>query len=432
MKRRRTRRRTRKRPKRRPIDPPVDILVSKNLTIERLDPVTGHGVVFDGNDILTVPFTAPGDDVAVSNGAATLQAPTSDIRRTPPCPHFGECGGCQLQHIDDAALAGWKRGVVSDALARHDIEVTVAPTVTVPASARRRARFTLQRTKKTAPFGFRAAGEHRIVDMQTCAILTPSIIDALPHLRGIALAGAPRKRAVTLQVTQTDTGLDVMAEDMKEMDLPLQEILSAIAERADLARLVWNGELLLQRRRPALRFGPATVHPPPGAFLQAAREAEGIILDILRTAIGEAKTVADLFCGLGTFALPLAEKAFVTAIDSDAKMIAALDEGARTCPALRPVTAKAHDLFRNPLLPEDLARFDAVVIDPPRTGAKAQIDHLAASTVPVIAMVSCNPATFARDARTLLDGGYRAGPIVPIDQFRWSPHTEVVGIFRRA
>ena len=406
--------------------------MSKTLTIDRLDPVTGHGVSFDDGDIVTMPFSAPGDEVVRSNGTATLQARTSGIRRTPPCPHFGDCGGCQLQHIADDALADWKRGVVSDALARHDVEVTVAPTVTVPASARRRARFTLQRTKKTAPFGFRAAGEHRIVDMQTCTILTPLIVAALPHLRGIALAGAPRKRAVTLQVTQTDAGLDVMAEEMKEMDLPLQDSLAAIAERADLARLVWNGELLLQRRRPALRFGPATVHPPPGAFLQAARETEAVIIEILRAAIGNAKTVADLFCGLGTFALPLAERASVTAIDSDAKMIAALDEGARTCPALRPVTARAHDLFRNPLLPDDLARFDAVVIDPPRTGAKAQIDHLAASTVPIIAMVSCNPATFARDARTLIDGGYRAGPIVPIDQFRWSPHTEVVGIFRRA
>jgi len=223
-----------------------------------------------------------------------------------------------------------------------------------------------------------------------------------------------------------------MAEEMKGMDLPLQETLSGIAERADLARLVWNGELLLQRRPPELRFGSAVVRPPPGAFLQAARETETVILDILRTVIGEAKNIVDLFCGLGTFALPLAEKAAVTAIDSDPAMIAALDAGARTCPTLRPVTAQTHDLFRNPLLPDDLARFDAVVIDPPRTGAKAQVEHLGASMVPVIAMVSCNPATFARDARTLIDGGYRPGPIVPIDQFRWSPHTEVVGIFRRA
>ena len=428
----RKRPRKKNRKKRKPTDPPVGPAVSKTLTIERLDPVTGHGVVFDAGDILTLAFTAPGDEITVSDGTVTPGAPISDCRRSPPCPHFGECGGCQLQHIADDALADWKRSIVQDALGRHDVDAPVAPTITVPAASRRRARFTLQRTKKTAPFGFRAAGEHRIVDMQTCAILTPDIVTALPSLRAIALAGAPRKRAVTLQVTQTDAGLDVMAEEMKGMDLPLQETLSGIAERADLARLVWNGELLLQRRPPELRFGSAVVRPPPGAFLQAARETETVILDILRTAIGEAKNIVDLFCGLGTFALPLAEKAAVTAIDSDPAMIAALDAGARTCPALRPVTAQTHDLFRNPLLPDDLARFDAVVIDPPRTGAKAQVEHLAASMVPAIAMVSCNPATFARDARTLIDGGYRPGPIVPIDQFRWSPHTEVVGIFRRA
>ena len=406
--------------------------MSQILTIERLDPVTGHGVAFGEGDILTVPFTAPGDDIVVSGGTAVLHSAASGLRQPPPCPHFGECGGCQLQHVDDAAVADWKRAVVRDALVRLELDIAVAPTVTVPAAARRRARFTLQRTKKTAPFGFRAAREHRIVDMQTCAILTPALVAALPALRDIALVGAPRKRAVTLQVTQTDAGLDVMADEMKAMDLPLQEALSALAERADLARLVWNTEVLLQRRPPVLRFGPASVILPPGAFLQAARETEAVILDILRAAIGDAGTIADLFCGLGTFALPLAATAAVTAIDSDRTMIAALDQGARLCPALRPVTARAHDLFRNPLLPDDLSRFDAVVIDPPRTGAKAQVEHLAASTVPLIAMVSCNPATFARDARTLVDGGYRPGPIVPIDQFRWSPHTEVVGIFRRA
>ncbi len=406
--------------------------MSKTLTIERLDPVTGHGVAFDLDDVFTLPFTAPGDEIVLSDGAVTLLAPGSKDRQNPPCPHFGNCGGCQLQHINDTALADWNRAIVCDALGRHDLDVPVTPSLTVPAASRRRARFTLQRTKKTALFGFRAAGEHRVVDMQTCAILTPGIVTALPDLQAIALAGAPRKRTVTLQVTQTDAGLDVMAEEMKEMDLPLQETLAILAERTDLARLVWNGELLLQRRPPALKFGPATVHPPPGAFLQAARETEGMILDILRAGIGNVRVIADLFCGLGTFTLPLAEHASLTAIDSDAAMIGALKDGARACPALRPVTAQTRDLFRNPLLPDELARFDAVVIDPPRTGAKAQMDHLAAGIVPIIAMVSCNPATFARDARTLVDGGYKPEPIVPIDQFRWSPHTEVVGIFRRA
>jgi len=234
-----------------------------------------------------------------------------------------------------------------------------------------------------------------------------------------------------VQVTKTDTGLDVAAEEMKELDLPLREALAVLAERADLARLTWNGEGIAERRPPSLRFGAVAAFPPPGAFLQAARVSETLILDILREGIGGARAIADLFCGCGTFALPFAEHAPVTAIDSEAPSIAALDRAARGHPGLQPVTALVRDLFRNPLLPDELAEFDAVIIDPPRAGAKAQAARLADSTVPVVAMVSCNPASFARDARTLVDGGYQLGTVVPIDQFRWSPHTEVVGIFRR-
>ena len=403
----------------------------KTLTIERLDPVTGHGVAFDETAPILVPYTLPGDRITMQGDTAVLQTPHDDSRQTPPCPHFGQCGGCQLQHVDGESLAQWKRQIVADALSHHGIDAPVAPTLTVPAATRRRARFTLNRTKKTALFGFRAAGEHRVIDMTACTILTPAILAALPDLKAIALAGAPRKRAVTLQVTQTDTGLDVYAADMKDLDLPLRESLATLAERADLARLTWNDETIIERRPPALRFGLATVTPPPGAFLQAAREAEMLILDILREAMGGARAIADLFCGCGTFTLPFADHAPVTAIDSDAASIAALTAAARACAGLHPVKTLTRDLFRNPLLPDELTGFDAIIIDPPRAGARAQAPYIAESRVPVVAMVSCNPATFARDARILIDGGYTPGPVVPIDQFRWSPHTEVVGIFRR-
>ncbi len=402
----------------------------RSLAIDRLDPVTGHGVVFDDGAALSVPLTLPGDIVAVEGGEVRLIAADSPLRQTPPCPHFAACGGCQLQHMRDDALADWKRGIVADALARHGVEADIRPTVTVPPASRRRARFTLQRTKKGASFGFLAAGTHRVIDLDACPVLDPALLAALPDLKAIALAGAPRKRAVTLHVTRTDSGLDVLAEGMKALDLPLRETLARLADRADLARLSWNGDILAERRPPALRFGPATVHPAPGAFLQAVRETEGIVLDLLRDALDGARAVADLFCGCGTFALPLAERAAVTAVDSEAPAIAALDRAARACPALRPVTARVRDLFRAPLMPDELAGFDAVVLDPPRAGAKAQVAALAGSRVPLVAMVSCNPATFARDAAALTAGGYRAGTVVPIDQFRWSPHTEVVGLFR--
>ena len=402
------------------------------LTVERLDPVTGYGIAFHDGAALALPFAAPGDRAALSDDGLSLRSADSAVRRTPRCPHFGACGGCSLQHVADGFVADWKRGIVRDALARHGVDAPVAPTLTVPPSSRRRARLTLHRTKKSAAFGFRAARDHRVVDVETCAILTPMIVEALPLLRGIALAGAPRKRAVTLQVTQTDTGLDVLAEGMKDADLALRERLAALAERADLARLVWNGQLMVERRPPALRFGPATVRPPPGAFLQAARETETLVLDLLRDALAGSRGIADLFCGCGTFSLPLAETMDVTAIDADPALVAALDGAARACPALRPVAARVRDLFRDPLPADDLAPFDAVVVDPPRAGARAQALRLADSAVPVVAMVSCNPDTFARDAGILARGGYLPGTVTPIDQFRWSPHTEVVGIFRRA
>ena len=400
-------------------------------TVTRLDPLTGFGIVEQETKILAAPFTAPGDSIRIEDGTATLHAATATDRQPPPCPHFGHCGGCQLQHINDAALALWKRDIIHGALTRQNIEAEVSPTQTIPAASRRRARLTLQRTKKTSLFGFRAQGEHRVVDLKTCAILTPALLAALPNLRKIALAGAPRKRAVTLSATISDTGLDVEIDEAKALDLALHQTLATLAEEVDLARLVWNGELVAERRRPAHRFGKAIVHPPPGAFMQAAMETETLILPIIRDAIGDAKIIADLFSGCGTFALPLADQARVAAYDSDAGMVAALDAAARAVPDLNPVDTAVRDLFRRPLLDDELTRFDAVVIDPPRAGAKAQMQRLAASTVPIIVSISCNPATFARDARILCDGGYHPVQIVPIDQFRWSPHTEVVGIFRR-
>ena len=405
--------------------------MARTLTIERLDPVTGDGIAYDGAQVIAAPFTLPGDIITLSGETVTLTTSAAQDRQDPPCPHFGQCGGCRLQHASDAMVATWKRGIVRDALLHHGVEADIAPTVTIPPATRRRARLTLQRTKKTALFGFRAAGEHRVIDIAACPVLTPAIMAALPDLKAIALAGAPRKRAVTIQVTETETGLDVAADAMKEVDLPLRETLATLVERAGLARLTWNGEVIAERHPPALHFGPALVHVPSGSFLQATKQAEAVILDLLREAVGDAQRLADLFSGCGAFSLPFAAHAPVTAIDSEAASIAALDKAARGTPALHPVTARCRDLFRNPLLPDELAPFDAVILDPPRAGAKAQVAPLASSGVPVIAMVSCNPATFARDARALVEGGYRPGPIVPVDQFRWSPHTEVVGIFRR-
>ena len=384
-----------------------------------------------GAETLRLPFSAPGDLARVEDGALFLADPASPLRSAPPCPHFGDCGGCALQHLTDDAVAAWKRERVVGALGYVGIDASVAATVTVPARNRRRVKLTFQRTKKSALFGFMAAQSHRIVPVTECHVVHPDIIAALPSLAALVGLGAPRKRALGVTVTLSETGLDVSVMDGKEPDLALREALATGAAQADLARLVWNGEIIATIRPPLQRFGKTAVIPPPGAFLQASATGERILCDLVRASVGEAAQVADLFAGCGAFSLPLAERAAVTAIESDAAMVAALDAGWRGGSGLRKIAATARDLFRRPLLPSELAAFDAVVFDPPRAGAKAQAEQLAQSDVPVIVGVSCNPASFARDARLLVEGCYRLAGVTPVDQFRWSPHIELVGVFHR-
>ena len=397
----------------------------------------GHGFLRHEGETLTLAFSAPGDAVEIIDGAEgrelRLAARISALRQKPPCPAFGRCGGCRLQHIQDDFIASWKRDVVVQTLESAGLDGgVVEPTRTVSAASRRRAKFALQRTKNGHLIGFRGHASHNIVNGEACAILAPALREAMPLLAAIALTGAPRKRALAVTATLSETGLDVAIEDGKEPDLALRAALAAKAEEADLARLIWNGELIAERRPPVQQFGTARVTPPPGAFLQASPEMERIALDIITEALGTARQMADLFCGCGTFTLPLLARAAVTAHDSDPAMIAALDGGWRRGEGLKRLTATPRDLFRRPLLPEELKGFDAVVFDPPRAGADAQARELAASVVPLVIGISCNPASFARDAATLRDGGYTLERVVPIDQFRWSAHTEVVGVFRRA
>lgn len=391
----------------------------------------GRGIVQTDEGVFRLPFSAPGDIIRIEDGEAVLADPCSPQRATPRCLHFGLCGGCALQHIGDAAVAAWKRGRVTGALRAVGIDAAAAETVTVPPCDRRRVKLSFQRTKKAALLGFMQTGSHRVVPLTECHVAQPQIVAALPMLAALLSPGAPRKRALGVTVTVSEAGLDVSVMDGKELDLSLRETLATATGEADLARLTWNGETIATRHPPFQRFGRAKVVPPPGAFLQASPTAEAILLDLVREAVGDAKTVADLFAGCGAFSLPLAESASVTAVEGDAAMTEALDRGWRNAEGLRPVTAIARDLFRRPLRIEELAGFDAVVFDPPRAGARAQAEQLAQSRVPVIAGVSCNPASFARDARILIGGGYRLTGVTPVDQFRWSPHIELTGVFRR-
>jgi 23S rRNA (uracil1939-C5)-methyltransferase len=362
--------------------------------------------------------------------APRIVTPSPD-RVAAPCPHYRACGGCGLMHVRDRFVEDWKRSVVRDALAAQGLATDFGPTATSPARTRRRATFAGRRTKAGAIAGFHARASGSITDVPGCRVLAPDLISALPALRRITALGASRSRALDLTVTLTDSGLDVAVSGEKDTDSAFRATLATAASDAGLARLSWNGETLAQRAAPTVTFGAARVPLPPGAFLQATVEGEVALAQDVAETVGDARRVADLFAGCGTFALRLADRAEVHAVEGDAAMVAALDAGWRAAPGLHRVTTERRDLFRRPLLADELSRFDAVVIDPPRAGAEAQVVEIARSGLRRLAYVSCNPVTFARDARILSAGGLRLARVRVVDQFRWSPHVELVAAFDR-
>ena len=380
-----------------------------------------------------VPGVLPGEEV---EGEVTGQhmarpkilAPV-EARVSPPCRHAKSCGGCQLQHAAPDFTAGWKVDVIGRALQAHGLEPEIRPIVTSPPQSRRRARFSARRTKKGALAGFHQKGSDVIVAVPDCILVTPALAAALPMVEELAVLGASRKGELSVLVTETLAGLDVHATGGKPLDGDLRVGLAALGEKHDLARISWEDEALT-RRPPHLAFGTATVVPPPGAFLQPTPEGADTLIAGIAEALEGAKEVADLFAGCGTFALPLAGTCNVHAVEGDRAMTAALDEGWRKGKGLRRVTTETRDLFRNPLLPDDMKRYDGVVIDPPRAGAEAQVTQIAAAQIPRVAHVSCNPVTFARDCATLVAAGYSLEWVQPLDQFRWSTHVECVASLR--
>ncbi|MGR3821118.1 MAG: class I SAM-dependent RNA methyltransferase [Salipiger marinus] len=379
-----------------------------------------------------VPGTLPGEVVEGEIAGGVMAAPRiltpSDQRVKPPCRHARACGGCQVQHARPEFVADWKEGVVRQALAAHGLEVGFLPIATSPEQSRRRAAFSARRMKKGTLAGFHRKGSDVLVEVPDCRVIDPVLAAALPLVDALAQLGASRKSELSVLVTTSLGGLDVAVSGGKEADAAFQQQLAELARTYDCARIAWGPEVLT-RRPPAQRMGAAQVVPPPGAFLQATPQGEAALLADVLDHLEGATHVADLFAGCGTFALPLAERAKVLAVEGDRAMIDALDRGWRHAEGLRHVTTATRDLFRNPLLPEELRRFDGVVIDPPRAGAEAQTSQLAAARVPRIAYVSCNPVTFARDAATLVRAGYRLNRLRVVDQFRWSTHVELVAGF---
>lgn len=402
------------------------------LTVERLN-LRGEGVA----EGVTVARALPGEVVENTGGdtieggriaAPRILTPSPD-RVAAPCPHYRTCGGCALQHASDDFVARWKQDVVETALRAQGLSAPFRPLLTSPERSRRRATLAGRRLKSGAMVGFHARASDTLSAVPECRLLDPALIATLPALEQLALAGASRKGELALTVTLLQQGVDVAVTGGKPLDPTLRLTLPAIAARHRLARLTWDGETLYAPEPPTLTFGRARVAPPPGAFLQATPQGEAALVAAVRAAVGPARRVADLFAGCGTFALPLAEGAEVHAVEGAGEMLAALDPGWRTAQGLKRVTTEARDLFRRPLLPDELARFQAVVIDPPRAGAEAQFHAIARARVPVVAAVSCNPVSFGRDAKTLVAAGYRLDWVQVVDQFRWSAHVELAARF---
>jgi 23S rRNA (uracil1939-C5)-methyltransferase len=384
----------------------------------------GDGIAHLEGDRLFVPFALPGEHIRAERdgGRANLievLTPSPD-RVDPPCPHFTQCGGCSLQHLAPTAYADFKRGLVADPLRRVGIEVPVAELVDARGAGRRRT--TLHVRGREA--GYMRARSHDVFDLDTCPILVPSLAAVAPR---IARALGPLAGQCEASFTLTDTGLDLSVRSERKLR---SEQLAGFARDHRLARLVFNGEPVYMARIPTLRMGKSVVEVPPASFLQATAAAEEALADLVVAGIGTAKTVADLFCGVGPFALRLAQQARVYAADSDRLAIAALQKAVNHTQGLKPVTLQVRDLFRDPLAPIELERHDAVVFDPPRAGAEAQARELARSKVKTVVAVSCDPTSFARDAAILVGSGYELLSVTPVDQFAYAAHVELVAIFR--
>jgi 23S rRNA (uracil1939-C5)-methyltransferase len=371
-----------------------------------------------------VPFTLPGETVAVSldNGRGTLRdliGPSPD-RIAPFCPHFGNCGGCQLQHMAPSAYRAYKRERVVAALAQARLDFPVAEPVDAAGNGRRRASLHVRRHGA----GYMRWHSHDVLAIDHCPILVP----ALTRAPGIAAALHRILGECDVHFSATLTGLDLM---VRTRGRARPEALVSFARRHDLARLTVDGELVVQARPPLVRMGRAEIELPPGSFLQASEAAEEVLAGLVTEALAGRKAVADLFSGLGPFTFRLAERARVQAFDSDAAAIAALDKAMRKTSGLKPITARRRDLFREPLTRFELVHLDGVVFDPPRAGAEAQARELAGARVKTIVAVSCEPRSFARDAAILVGGGYHLETVTPVDQFAFSSHVEIVGVFRR-
>jgi 23S rRNA (uracil1939-C5)-methyltransferase len=404
----------------------------EELSIVALD-AHGEGVAANGS---IVPGALPGERALVrlaGKRAELIETLAAAPERAEPiCRWYGRCGGCAAQHMSASLYRQWKRGLVVEALEREGVAAQVGELVDAHGAGRRRAAFHARFPHGQADeVGFMRARSHDIIAIDDCPLFSPGMAGAIAAAR--ALSGDLRGLMKPIEIVATATldGLDVDLRGSGALERAEAEKLARTADKLDLARVSNHGETVIERRPPRVAFGRALVKLPPGGFLQATEAGEALLAAFAERGLANAKRVADLFCGAGAFAIRLARRSEVFAADSDHAAVAALARAAATTPGLRKLSPETRDLFRRPLRADELAAFDAALIDPPRAGALEQARALAASALPLIASISCNAATFARDARILIAGGYEIESVTPLDQFRFSPHVEIAAIFRR-
>jgi 23S rRNA (uracil1939-C5)-methyltransferase len=398
----------------------------------------GDGIADAPTGPIYVPFTLPGEVVTAEPVAghperrqlAEVEQPSPD-RVAPISPYFGTCGGCALQHWALPKQQEWKRQKLIEALAHVGLRPDITPTIDAHGEGRRRVVLhARRRSDNTAEVGFAAARSHQIVPIDHCPILAPSMADAIPVAWAIADAVNSNK-PLDIQITAADGGLDIDVRGSGALSAGQTAAIAKAVEAHKVARITRHGELVAQRAQPFLAMGSARVPLPPGAFLQATAAGEETLASLVLDHVGKAKTVVDLFCGVGPFALRLAGTARVTAADNDQPALDALKRAAASTAGLKPVTTIQRDLFRRPFTSLELKPFAAVVFDTPRQGAQAQAREIAKCSAPIVVAVSCDIETFARDAKILTEGGYKLEAVTPVDQFRYSPHVEIVAAFTK-
>ncbi|MGI9352596.1 MAG: class I SAM-dependent RNA methyltransferase [Rhizobiaceae bacterium] len=396
----------------------------------------GDGVAtVDGKPVF-VPFALPGEIVSVSGGGTRREIvkvlKKSPDRIEPSCPHFGRCGGCQTQHLEKQAYEKWKLGLVNSPLEKSGITHPVVPMITFENHSRRRCVFNVRNTNNGVLLGYTERASNTIIPIETCPVLVPEIVESLEDIRRLASSLPQTRKPFRLSVLVTKNGLDIDIEGAVSLKSEQKAVLIRKALSTGFARISSDHEILVEKRKPILQMGQCELVPPPGVFIQALEAAEREMTGLVCEHFSNCKTMADLYSGIGTFALRLAENSTVWAVEENKTALQALDRAWReTGGKLKQIKTEARNLDRRPVGFQEMKKIDGLVFDPPRSGAEAQARQIAKSKVGKVAAVSCNPQTLARDLAILTAGGYFITRIVPLDQFRYTPHVEVVVLLQR-